>query len=113
MLRIQPTVSLDVFSVKSILLFKEGGSQMSLKIPCKHGQEHQIYNPLEASIYMGISQEMLNKHRREGYIRSFSIGRGYLYTKEDLDDALMLLSKRNTDLYDPNEDRSSINVKYI
>ncbi len=68
---------------------------MAITIPCKNGETHELYNPLEASIYMGVSLQTLNKWRVEGYIRSFKIGRGNAYTREELDSGLRLLNERN------------------
>tara|TARA_R100000808_G_scaffold13296_1_gene32382 strand:+ start:106 stop:366 length:261 start_codon:yes stop_codon:yes gene_type:complete len=86
---------------------------MAITIPCKNGETHELYNPLEASIYMGVSLQTLNKWRVEGYIRSFKIGRGNAYTREELDSGLRLLNERNLGASRSNEDRENINLKYV
>ena len=53
---------------------------MATIIPCKNGHTHELMNPLEASVYMGVSIQTLNRYRLEGYIRSFKWGRGNGYT---------------------------------
>ena len=62
---------------------------------------------------MGVSLQTLNKWRVEGYIRSFKIGRGNAYTREELDSGLRLLNERNLGASRSNEDRENINLKYV
>ena len=86
---------------------------MATIIPCKNGHTHELMNPLEASVYMGVSIQTLNRYRLEGYIRSFKWGRGNGYTKEGLDDALVLLRQKRLAISRDNLDREEVNLKYV
>ena len=62
-----------------------------IKIPHKGGVNH-LYESLDAQNYLGIAAQTLNKWRREGYlIPTAEVGRGYVYTKEQLDDCIKAL----------------------
>ena len=62
-----------------------------IKIPHKGGVIH-LYESLDAQNYLGIAAHTLNKWRREGYlIPTAEVGRGYVYTKEQLDDCIKAL----------------------
>lgn len=52
------------------------------------GKPVKLYTPLDAQDYCGISDQTLNKWRREGWLQGHPVGRGYLYTQQGLDDAL-------------------------
>ena len=62
----------------------------------KKGEVLQLYSPIDAQFYMGVSETTLNRYRKERYFdpsKLLEIGRGYLYTKEALDEALITLEK--------------------
>ena len=62
----------------------------------KKGEVLQLYSPIDAQFYMGVSETTLNRYRKERYFdpsKLLEIGRGYLYTKEALDEALINLGK--------------------
>ena len=62
-----------------------------------------LYSPLEAQEYLGISVGTLGRWRREGWLVGSLVGRGYLYTREQLDDCLIAQG----------HDRRNINVEVI
>ena len=56
-----------------------------------HGDtELALYEPLDAARYLDITQQTLNVWRRSGFIRATPMGRGYVYTKDSLDETLHL-----------------------
>jgi hypothetical protein len=63
----------------------------------KHGLANlgtHLYQPLDAQAYCGVSAQTINKWRKEGWLKaSAQSGRGYLYTKEALNDTLRMLGK--------------------
>jgi hypothetical protein len=55
----------------------------------------RLYSPQEAADYCGgplgaVSVQTVNRWRKTGWLRSIPIGRGYVYTKEALDECLGL-----------------------
>ena len=68
-----------------------------------NGSQIQMYQPVDAQDYLGVSEGTLNRYRREGRIQSFPVGRGNLYTREMLDECIVNLGK----------DRENINVEVI
>ena len=62
-----------------------------IRIPYK-GEVIHLYESLDAQEYLGIAAQTLNKRRREGYLMpTAEVGRGYVYTKEQLDDCVKAL----------------------
>jgi len=64
------------------------------------GIEVRLYSPDEAADYCGgpdnrVSVQTVNRWRRTGWLRSLDFGRGYLYTKEGLDECLQLRGLKN------------------
>ena len=60
------------------------------------GEQVRLYSPLEAADYCGgplgaVSVQTVNRWRRTDNLRSIPIGRGYVYTKEALDECLRRL----------------------
>ena len=77
--------------------------EITMQKDMKKGEVLQLYSPIDAQFYMGVSETTLNRYRKERYFdpsKLLEIGRGYLYTKEALDEALINLGK----------DREEINV---
>jgi len=77
--------------------------RITMQRDMKAGEVLQLYSPIDAQFYMGVSETTLNRYRKERYFdpsKLLEIGRGYLYTKEALDEALINLGK----------DREEINV---
>jgi hypothetical protein len=75
------------------LSFKETGDE-------KHPYKVRLYRLLEAADYLGgdqgaVSQTTVNRWRKDGWLRAISVGRGWLYTKEGLDDCLRLRGLEN------------------
>jgi len=68
-----------------------------------NGAPVSMYQPVDAQYYLGVSAGTLNRYRREGYLQSFPVGRGHLYTREMLDECIVNLGK----------DRENINVEVI
>ena len=67
----------------------------------KKGEVLQLYSPIDAQFYLGVSEGTLNRYRKERYFdpsKLLEIGRGYLYTKEALDEALINLGKDREEL---------------
>jgi predicted site-specific integrase-resolvase len=66
-------------------------------IPTLDGHEFYLYEKLDAQAYLGgISANTLARWRREGWIMPHAVvGRGYVYTKEALDECRKL---RNLDV---------------
>ena len=59
------------------------------------GVKVRLYSPLEAADYCGgplgaVSAQTVSRWRKTGWLRSIPIGRGYVYTKEALDECLGL-----------------------
>jgi hypothetical protein len=59
------------------------------------GEQVRLYSPIEAADYCGgplgaVSTQTVNRWRKTGWLRSIPIGRGYVYTKEALDECLGL-----------------------
>jgi len=59
------------------------------------GEQVRLYSSLEAADYCGgplgaVSVQTVNRWRKTGCLRSIPIGRGYVYTKEALDECLGL-----------------------
>ena len=48
----------------------------------------RIYRPVEARAYLGISEITMNRWRTEGWLEGYEVGRGYQYTRKQLDAAL-------------------------
>ena len=64
----------------------------------KH-EDLEIYQPRDAQAYMKISADTLNEWRATGWLKAIArSGRGYLYLKEDLDQALRLRNKDRENL---------------
>ena len=57
---------------------------------CGAATTRQLYGPDEAAIYLGVSEQTLNRWRRQGWIRCSKVGRGYYYQRQDLDQCLKL-----------------------
>ena len=57
------------------------------------GDTVTLLNPLDACEYANVSTQTLNAWRREGWLSSFPVGRGHLYTYEMLDAALHARNK--------------------
>ncbi len=60
-----------------------------------HDTEVRLYSPQEAADYCGgplgaVSVGTVNRWRKTGWLRSITIGRGYVYLKEALDECLAL-----------------------
>ena len=71
-------------------------------IPTLDGHEFSLYEKLDAQAYLGgISANTRARWRREGWlVASASIGRGYAYTKDALDECRLLknLDARNKEV---------------
>ena len=57
------------------------------------GEQVRLYSPFEAADYCGgpdgaVSVQTINRWRKANCLRSIPIGRGYVYTKEALDECL-------------------------
>ena len=57
------------------------------------GVQVRLYSSLEAADYCGgplgaVSVQTINRWRKTGCLRSIPIGRGYVYTKDALDECL-------------------------
>ena len=63
----------------------------------------ELYEPLEARNYIGVSAPTLNTYRNEGWLQGIPFQRGYVYTKDQLDAAIKA----------KNADRINTNVKEI
>ena len=54
-------------------------------------QTVQLYQPLDAQLYLGVSNRTIDRWRREGWLLpAASVGRGYVYQKEALDECWKL-----------------------
>jgi len=65
-----------------------------------HPYKVRLYRPIEAADYLGgpqgaISQSTLNRWRKDGWLRAISVGSGWLYTKEAMDECLRLRGLEN------------------
>ena len=73
-----------------------------IRLPTQDGREVELYEPLDAQSYLGwISANTLARWRREGWlVASASLGRGYAYTKDALDECRLLknLDVRNQEV---------------
>jgi len=63
----------------------------------------ELYEPVEARNYIGVSASTLNTYRNEGWLQGIPFQRGYVYTKDQLDAAIKV----------KNADRINTNVKEI
>ncbi len=58
------------------------------------GKTIVLYKPIDASAYLSVSQATLSRWRREGWLAPVGfVSNCYLYTKESLDEALVLRNK--------------------
>jgi hypothetical protein len=57
---------------------------------CGAATIRQLYGPGEAALYMGVSEQTLNRWRRQGWILCSRVGRGFYYQRQDLDQCLTL-----------------------
>ena len=63
---------------------------------CECGRE--IYTPEDAQRYLGVSRLILNRYRIDGWLRPMGeSGRGWLYSKNGLDECVVLLDKDRRD----------------
>jgi len=72
-----------------------------IHVRTEEGHEVVLYETLDAQHYLMCSANTLSRWRREGWINpTASIGRGYAYTKEALDECRKLrnLDSRNTEV---------------
>ena len=64
---------------------------IELRIPrdMKRGEVLELYQPIDAQFHLGVSAGTLNDCRLKGYIAPdnelIAVGRGYVYTREQLD----------------------------
>jgi excisionase family DNA binding protein len=65
---------------------------IELRFQCACGipTTRRLYGPAEAASYLGVSDQTLNRWRRQGWIRSHNFGRGFLYEVDMLDESLAL-----------------------
>jgi predicted site-specific integrase-resolvase len=68
-----------------------------------NGEKQRLYQPLDAMQFLNVSSGTLNRYRREGFLEGIPVGRGFLYTREMLEDCIRNLGK----------DRENINVEVI
>lgn len=60
-----------------------------------------LYQPLDVQQYCNVSSQTISRWRREGWLKpAAAVGRGYVYTKADLDECLHLLGydRRDTNV---------------
>ena len=57
---------------------------------CGVATTKKLYGPEEAIKFLGVSEQTLNRWRRQGWIKSSKVGRGYYYQREHLDECLKL-----------------------
>jgi hypothetical protein len=70
---------------------RNGRGETMIRLPAVDGHEVELYEPLDAQLFLGVSANTLSKWRREGWIRGpIPIGRGYAYTKDALAECLKL-----------------------
>ena len=67
---------------------------------CKTPQHVRLYSPVEAADYCGgpdgaVSPQTIHRWRSWGWLRSLPLGRGNLYTKNALDECLVLRGLQN------------------
>ena len=55
-------------------------------IPSVDGHEVKLYESLDAQVYLGVSATTLSRWRRDGWIASVPLGRGFVYTQEALEE---------------------------
>lgn len=54
-------------------------------------QTVQLYQPLDAQLYLGVSNRTIDRWRREGWLLPAAlVGRGYVYEKKALDECWQL-----------------------
>ena len=65
-------------------------------VPTSRGKV-ALYQPLDAQAYLGCSANTLARWRREGWLEGTAVGRGFVYTKDALDECRKLrnLNVRN------------------
>jgi DNA-binding transcriptional MerR regulator len=60
-----------------------------------------LYQPMDAQVYCNVSAQSINRWRREGWLKpAAAVGRGYVYTKQALDECLHTLGydRRDTNV---------------
>ena len=63
----------------------------------------ELFEPIEARNYIGVSAPTLNTYRNEGWLQGIPFQRGFVYTRDQLDAAIRA----------KNADRINTNVKEI
>jgi predicted site-specific integrase-resolvase len=58
-----------------------------------NGSEVELYQPLDAMEYCQVSAATIAKWRREGFLQGIAVGRGFVFTKQQLDDCLSIRNK--------------------
>ena len=54
-------------------------------------QTVKLYQPLDAQLYLGVSNRTIDRWRREGWLLpTAQVGRGFVYSKDALDECLNL-----------------------
>ena len=64
--------------------------EFEFKCECGVATTKKLHGPEEATRYLGVSEQTLNRWRRQGWIKSSKVGRGYYYQREHLDECLQL-----------------------
>jgi hypothetical protein len=57
---------------------------------CGAATNRLLYSSAEAALYLGVTNQTLNRWRGLGYVRSSKVARGYYYQRRDLDECLRL-----------------------
>jgi excisionase family DNA binding protein len=64
--------------------------ELQFQCACGNTMMRHLYSPAEAASYLGVSDQTLNRWRRQGWIRSHKVARGFYYEVEMLDESLAL-----------------------
>ena len=63
-----------------------------------NGEKVQLFQPLDVMDYCQVSTATISRWRREGFLRGIAIGRGFVYTKQQLDECLSIRNKDREDM---------------
>ena len=63
-----------------------------------NGEKVQLFQPLDAMEYCQVSDATISRWRREGFLEGIPVGRGFVYTQQQLDECLSIRNKDREDM---------------
>ena len=63
-----------------------------------NGEKVQLFQPLDAMEYFQVSDATISRWRREGFLEGIPVGRGFVYTRQQLDECLSVRNKDREDM---------------